>query len=100
MELDDSPERAGERPVVTRAVPVESSSALLRLFAEPRLESRPIRFAVDDKVVGIAGEAIDRALGADWIGEGQRPLFLNGFASLEEADPSSLARSPRDGGTL
>ena len=51
-----------------------SSRALLRLLGEPRLEPRSIRFALDDQVVGVAGEAIDGALRAHGIGKRGEPF--------------------------
>lgn len=33
-----------------------------------------VGLALNDEVVGVAGESVDRALGADRIGEGREPL--------------------------
>ena len=51
-----------------------SSRALLGVLGEPRLEPGAIRFALDDEVVGVAGEAIDGALRAHGIGKGREPF--------------------------
>jgi hypothetical protein len=51
-----------------------SSPSLLEVLREPGLEPRPIRFAVDDEVVGVTREAVDGALGADRIGKGCEPF--------------------------
>src|SRR2546427_4054814 len=51
-----------------------SSRALLGLRRHAGFEARAIRLAVDDKIVGIAGKAIDGALRANRIGEGGEPF--------------------------
>ena len=56
---------AAERPPVGGGLTSASSRALLPLVGEPRFEPRAIRFTLDDEIVGVAGEAIDRALSPD-----------------------------------
>ena len=51
-----------------------SSAALLRFPRQLGLEAGPIRFAADDEVVGVAGEAVDGALGPDGVGECREPF--------------------------
>src|SRR5262245_21998546 len=41
---------------------------------EPRLLTGPVRLALDDEVVRVAGETVDGALRAHRIGEGREPL--------------------------
>src|SRR5262245_29837182 len=53
----------------------ESSRPFLGLVRHPRFEPRAIGLAVDDEVIGVAGEAIDRALRAHGIGEGGEPFI-------------------------
>jgi len=65
---------AAERPLVGGGLTGASSRALLRVFGQPRLEPRPMGFAVDDEIVGVAGQAIDGALRAHRIGEGGQPF--------------------------
>src|SRR5260370_26042876 len=52
----------------------ESSRPLGAFGREAWFQSGPIRFAFDDQIVGVTGEAIDRALRADRIGEGGEPF--------------------------
>ena len=63
------------------------------LFGGSRCEPRAIRFALDDQVVVIAGEAIDGALGPDGIGK-CGPSYCTARASLD--DVLSTAESVRD----
>ena len=65
---------AAERPLVIVDGGDESSRALLRVLGEPRLEPGSIRFAVDDQVIGVTGEAVDGALSPHRIGKGGEPF--------------------------
>jgi hypothetical protein len=50
------------------------------------LEAGAVGLALDDEVVGAAGEAIDGALGAEWIGEGGEPLVWPSVA--DDGEPA------------
>jgi len=60
-----------------------------------------VRLALDDEIVGVAGEAIDRALGADRIGEGGEPCAWSPVRGRDNrADPVALGQQLVDVATL
>jgi len=63
--------------VTSRGVPLSQSFprplTALQSFSVG-FRALPIRLAVDDEVVGVAGEAIDRALGTQRIGKRDQPF--------------------------
>jgi hypothetical protein len=52
-----------------------------------------VRLALDDEIVGVAGEAIDRTLGADGVGEGGEPFVWPAIRGRDDrADPVALGQ--------
>ena len=64
--------RGGNRSVVSTARHFHGRSP--RGVLERRFQPLPIRLTINDKIVGIAREAIDRALRAKRIGERDEPF--------------------------
>jgi hypothetical protein len=63
-----------ERPLVSGGLKGRVIASVPSLPWGPRFESWTIRFAVDDEIVGFAGEAIDGTLRPHGIGKGGEPF--------------------------